>query len=443
MSEPRGPGDQGASVPLAPILAVNFIGTLGFSIVLPFLVFLVARWGGDALIYGLLGATYSAFQLLGAPVLGRLSDLHGRRKVLLASQLGTLASWAVFLVAFFLPETPVPLSGGATLSLPLVVLFVARAVDGATGGNVSVANAYLADITPEERRSANFGKMAVSSNLGFILGPALAGLLGATVLGEIVPVVAALAISLVASLLIAFRLPESQPCLLLADPEETSVRKVYGHEPKECYRLRSRARLTWDRLRELSGVPGLLAVYFLVMLGFSVFYVAFPMHAVRGLEWSVIDTGIFFSVMGLAMAVVQGPILDRASRRTSEAALTLGGSLVLAAGFACFVGESTPAIYAGAVLIALGNGVMWPSVLSLLSKAAGDVYQGAVQGVAGSAGAVASIAGLVAGGVLYGRLGELAFAVSAGVILVVAAVAALTVRRVPSRPRPVRRSSAA
>ncbi len=220
----RGPMAQS----LLPILSVNFVGTLGFSIVLPFLVFLVAKWGGNALIYGLLGATYSAFQLIGAPILGRWSDRYGRRKILLLSQLGTLVSWAIFLVAFLLPthaliELDSPTLGQFALTLPLIVLFVARAADGLTGGNVSVANAYLADITEEDQRSENFGKMAISGNLGFILGPAVAGLLGATIWGEVLPVVAALVVSLIASLVIAFGLKESNPCVLLHDPEPATA----------------------------------------------------------------------------------------------------------------------------------------------------------------------------------------------------------------------------
>ena len=149
--------DRG-NISLLPILSVNFVGTLGFSIVLPFLVFLVTRWGGNALIYGLMGATYSFFQLIGAPILGRWSDRFGRRKILLLSQLGTLISWLIFLTAFFLPvitisEVNFRSLGQFTITLPLIILFVARAADGITGGNVSVANAYMADITDDEHRS--------------------------------------------------------------------------------------------------------------------------------------------------------------------------------------------------------------------------------------------------------------------------------------------------
>lgn len=144
----------------------------------------------------LLGATYSVFQLIGAPVLGGWSDRIGRKKVLLVSQLGTLLSWGIFALALLLPvreivKTEPSLLGIFTLTVPLLLIFLARALDGLTGGNVSVANAYLADITDEQHRSRNFGRMSISANLGFVLGPALAGILGASVLAELLPAGAA------------------------------------------------------------------------------------------------------------------------------------------------------------------------------------------------------------------------------------------------------------
>jgi len=413
---------------LLPILSVNFVGTLGFSVVLPFLVFLVTKWGGNAFVYGMMGATYSFFQLIGAPILGRWSDRYGRRKVLLLSQIGTMLSWGIFLTAFCLPVTVISnvdsaLLGQFTLTLPLVVMFFARAADGITGGNVSVANAYLADITDESRRSENFGRMAISGNLGFIFGPALAGVLGASVYGEVLPVFAALLISLVATLIIAIGLKDTQSHVLERYPDRVSVRKVFGQEQKDCFRIKNADRVSAADILRLPGVSTLMLVYFLVMLGFSFFYIGFPIHVVQGLNWSVMDAGNFFAAFSLALIVVQGPVLARVSRRVSDRTLIVGGSLILAVGFLLLVGDTIIVIYCAAMLIALGNGLMWPTVMAVLSRVAGDTYQGAVQGFASSVGAIASIAGLILGGFLYNWVGAGVFAVSAATILVVGAVA--------------------
>lgn len=421
-------------VSLYPILTVNFVGTLGFSIVLPFLVFLVTRLGGNAFVYGVMGATYSFFQLIGAPILGRWSDRFGRKRILLLSQLGTLTAWGVFIVALLLPVTSLvdvdsTVFGAFSVTIPLAVLFFARALDGITGGNVSVANAYLADITDDADRSTSFGKMAVSSNLGFVLGPAVAGLLGVTVLGELLPVLAAFAISLIASAIIAFKLPETERCTMAVSPEQATVRRVMGQEQKECYRLAAAPKLSpWDIAR-VPNVPALLALQFLVFLAFNLFYVAFPVHAVTAIGWSLPEIGVYFSVMGLLMAGVQGPVLARAARRWSDWALAIGGSVVLAVSFLFFGSTRTAPAYAGAALLALGNGVMWPSLLAILSRATDRSMQGAVQGFASSAAAIASIAGMLIGGVLYGLFAARIFVLAAVITGMVTVLSIAIARR--------------
>jgi MFS family permease len=417
------PPDERVSI--YPILSITFVGTLGFGIVLPFLVYLVTRLGGNALIYGIMGATYSVFQLIGAPILGRWSDRFGRKRILLVSQLGTLASWAIFLGALALPVTPMfsvdsPLLGAFTITVPLAVLFFARALDGITGGNVSVANALLADITPENERAANFGKMAVSSNLGFIAGPALAGVLGATALGEVPPVVAALLISAIASFMVAFMLYEPTRCVLTADPESTqSVRQLLGPGKKACFTIASKQMATSEILR-LPSIPRLLTLHFLVFLAFNFFYIAFPVYAVSVLEWTLFETGVFFSVLSLMMVGVQGPVLSRVSKALSDRTLVVAGSAVLATSFVCFTSTNTVTLYVGAALVALGNGLMWPSLLAIISKASDSSVQGAVQGFAGSSGAIASIAGLLAGGLLFDTI-------QGGVFVLAAVVAGVVV----------------
>ncbi len=395
-------------VSLFPILLVNFIGTLGYSIILPFLIILVIRFGGDELMYGIMGATYSFFQLIGAPILGNWSDRYGRKKILLLSQAGTFLAWVLFIVALLIPDTELfhmnTSSGSFLLTMPLLILFLARALDGITGGNVSVANAYLADVTSEDDRKQNFGKMAAAANLGFIIGPAMAGVLGATVFGELLPVTAAMLISLAAIFVIAFIMPESKPCVLSGQVDEKRINKVFGQEQKDCYKLAGSEKVSFKSVLRLKHIPFMLLLYFLIFLAFNFFYVAFPIHAIQGLKWSLLKLGFFFSVMGLILVLVEGPVLSKISGKYSDGILTVAGSILLAFSFFLFTNENEILIFAGVILFSSGNGIMWPSFLSHLSKVAGQKYQGAVQGFASSAGSLASIIGLIAGGFIYGLL---------------------------------------
>ena len=409
---------------LLPLLLITFIGTLGFSIVLPFLVFLVIDLGGNAIVYGILSATYPAFQLIGAPFLGRSSDIYGRKKILLLSHGGTLAGWIIFLIALFLPVNNLfnidsTIIGTFAITLPLVALFLARAIDGLTGGNVSVADAYVADISSDENRSKNFGKMAISSNLGFIVGPALAGILGATVYGEVLPVLAALILSLVVLVVIVFTLKETKCSILMKIPEKNDVGRVFSFESKECYKTANPKRLKFRDVFKLKYISFLLVLYFLIFLGFNIFYTSFPIHAVNELGWTVTQMGIFYAVLSGTMVLVQGPILRKALKKFSEEQLVIIGSLILGTNFILLVSSDIILIYGAAVLFAVGNGLMWPPVMSILSNRAGTVYQGTVQGVANSFASLASIIGLMMGGLLYNMLGATTFLISAGVIFTV------------------------
>ncbi len=401
---------------------MNFIGTLGFSIVLPFLVFVVTKFGGNALIYGVMGAVYPAFQLIGAPILGKWSDIYGRKKILFLSQSGTVVGWIIFIIALFVPVTVFSvinssLLGVFSLTLPLILLFLSRAVDGITGGNISVANAYLADITDEKNRNKNFGKMSVSSNLGFIAGPALAGILGSTTHGELIPIITATALSLLTALLIQFYLPESMPKVFKEG--HTDIKKVMGFENKECYDDKSKHKITLKDVFKIPYVSYILVLYFLIFLGFNFFYTAFPVHATEKLHWSIGEMGAFYSALSLLMVIVQGPVLSFASKKISESVLIISGNFILGINFLMLLSENAYIIYSSTAFFALGNGLMWPSVLSLLSKAAGRKYQGTVQGIASSMGSLASIIGLILGGILYSAIGAMTFLVSACTIYLV------------------------
>lgn len=412
---------------LFPILLVNFVGTLGFSIVLPFLIFLVMKFGGDAIVYGLLAATYPAFQLIGSPILGRWSDTFGRKRVLLLSNVGTSVGWILFLFALFLPAEKsfsinIESIGTFVVIVPLFILFLARAIDGITGGNISVANAYLSDLSSDESRSKNFGKMAISSNLGFILGPALAGILGGTIFGSILPVLAALILSLVTIIVIGLLLRESKPIPSSKEilvPEKTTIRKVFSQECRETYSTVNTTKPRFQDVFKLRHISFLLVLYFLIFLGFNIYYAVFPTHAANDLKWSITQLGIFYAVLSGIMVLVQGPVLRKALKKFSEEKLVFIGSLILATNFILFVSNNIFAVGGAVILFAVGNGLMWPSFMSILSRRAGSKLQGAVQGVAGSFGGLASIVGLTLGGFLYNSIGVASFLISAGVILVV------------------------
>jgi MFS family permease len=351
------------------------------------------------------------------------------------SNVGTSVGWILFLFALSLPSEKsfsidIYFLGTFVINIPLLVLFLARAIDGITGGNISIANAYLADLSSDRTRSKNFGKMAISSNLGFILGPALAGILGGTIYGAILPVLAALILSLVTLIVIYFLLRESKPSSEeILVPEEGTIRKVFSQECREPYSTVStkKPRL-WDVFK-LKHISFLLVLYFLIFLGFNIYYAAFPTHAANDLKWSVTQLGIFYAVLSGIMVLVQGPILRKALKKFSEEKLVVIGSLILGTNFILFVSNNIVSVSGAVILFAVGNGLMWPSFMSILSRRAGSKLQGAVQGVAGSFGGLASIVGLSLGGFLYNSIGGATFLISAGVILVVFVMSFLLLKK--------------
>ena len=274
-----------------PILAVHLFGTLGFSLAIPFLVFIVDDLGGATWTYGLLGATYSAFQFVGAPVLGRWSDRTGRRPVLVASQAGTLAAWLLFLVALSLPVQSIITIAGATLTVPLLLVFAARALDGATGGNISVANAYVADLTrntPQLRQVA-FGRMGMAASLGFVIGPAAAGLLGGTSWGPRLPIAIAAAMAAVTTfaIIVWLREPGGRCPKNLEAP--TALEAGLNQQAKPCDRA-PQSSISLATLRR-GPVAAILVATFVVFLGFNFFYASFPVHAMQSYGWDTEQLG--------------------------------------------------------------------------------------------------------------------------------------------------------
>ncbi|WP_435625750.1 MFS transporter [Flagellimonas sp.] len=420
-----------------PILLVNFIGILGYSLVIPILIFIVTDFGGNGFIYGILGAMYPFFQFIGAPILGKLSDRIGRKKVLMISQMGTFVAWTLFLIAFAIPEIPLwsqttDLTGNYIMTLPLVVIFLARIFDGFTGGNISVANAYMSDISTDEDRSKNFGRMGASTSLGFVLGPAFAGILASTLLGEVLPLLLAALISLIAIFVINFRLEESVPCVV--DTKGVSLRNVrrfFQVEHKDCYTeghedIQGESSKGFKRILKIDGVKPLYLVYFLTFFGFSLFYAGLPIYANALLRWSAIDLGIFLAYSSLLMILVQGPLLGSLSKKINSRVLIVLGAIILSSSFFLLSTTNIILLYLANTLLSLGNGLMWPSFLALLSSLGSKNTQGAIQGYGTSMGSIASMLGLIAGGMLFERITTMVFTFGAFVFIIIVFVMIFT-----------------
>jgi len=409
---------------MAALYAIGFLSSLGFSIVIPFLVFLVTRFGGNAFVFGAIGAAFWAAQFVGSSWLGPLSDRIGRKRVLVNCQLGALAAWAVFLVAVYVPrvvlgDVDTALTGAFTITLPLALIAIARVTDGLFNGSVSVANAYMADATTGQARKIGFARLGVANNLGFVIGPVIAGLLARTQLGMVVVVGLALVLSGVAAALARFLLPDAPPRpatpLEVAQVGGVATHKLLGGGCREPVDHPPSALRTVLRI---AAVRPMIALYFLVFLGFSIFTAALPIHAATDLGWSSSELGVLFTALALALVATESVLLPALASRISDSVLGAAGSALVAFGYVLMVTRSSPALYTGAILYGVGNGLSWPSYLSILARSGPAQLQGTVQGVASSAGSLASVIGTLTSGVLYEAIGPTTFFVSAAALVI-------------------------
>jgi DHA1 family tetracycline resistance protein-like MFS transporter len=430
---------SGPAFDVTPLYLIAFLSSLGFSIVIPFLVFLVTQYGGNGFVLGALGAAFWSAQLFGAPWLGALSDRIGRKRVLFFSQLGAMVSWAIFLGALLAPRVELAhidtrLTGAFTLTLPLVLIMVARASDGLFNGSISVANAYLSDVTTEDQRKVGYARLGAATNLGFVVGPLISGLLARSGRGVIAVVVVAIALSATAAGLVHLRLPgvPAQPAtpIEVARAGGVKVHKLLGGGCREHMRTPRRGARAVLAIPELRPM---IALYFLVYLGFSMFTAALPIHAATELGWTSSRLGVLYTVIAVSLVATETLVLPRLTRHTSEGILGTVGCAMVMVCYLLMTGRSDAALFTGAILYGLGNGLMWPSYLSLLARTGPRTLQGTVQGVGGGAGSLASILGTLTGGVLFETIGATTFYVSAGALAVATLVFFAVTRETTTR----------
>ena len=376
---------------LAAIFCVVFIDLIGFGIVIPVLPLYAERFGASALVIGLLLAIYSVMQTLFAPVLGRWSDRIGRRPVLLMSVLGSSAGFLLM---------------GWANGLPL--LFLARIIDGITGGNISTAQAYIADITPPSQRSRGMGLIGAAFGLGFIFGPAIGGIMSRISLSA--PFYFAAGLAAVNAVAIFFFLPES-------------LAKEHQHQA----RRRSPVR---DLFQEAKGssLRVVLGIYFLTTVAFSLLTATYPLFAARRFDYQAEQVGYLFACMGLLGAVIQGGMMGWLGRFFREATLARAGMLLLAGGFFSLpFCRDTGSFFLATGILAAGHSLVVVPLNGLASRSSGPTAQGRVLGLMQSSASIGRIAGPVMGGCLLhwdstrlpAQFGRSAFG-AAGVLVVMA-----------------------
>ena len=357
------------------IFLIIFVNLLGFGIILPLLPYYVESFGAGAITIGLITATYSLFQIISAPILGDLSDRYGRRPVLVISVFGTALSFGLL---------------GIANSIPL--LFLSRIIDGATGGNISTAQAYIADITTKENRTQGMGIMMAAFSLGFILGPALGGML--SVYGYAVPAFVAGGVALFATILAYFFLPESHK----VDKTKNNIAK------KKKFVIFS-FRDFFDALTH-PEIGLMLSISFMTMFAFSLMQGTFALFTEHSLHLTAKTNGLIFAYLGLVGIIVQLFLLKQILKRITEHRATIISITLLAISLALIALSTNLTILLLAVtLLALGNAVSRPLIAGHISKLTPDSEQGNVAGMNQSVGSVARLIGPLLGTFLYSQIG--------------------------------------
>ena len=370
---------------LFSIILVVFIDLLGFSLILPLLPYYAETFQANQTVTGILIASYALMQLIGAPILGRLSDRFGRRPVLLVSVFGTFLG---FLLLGF--------------ANALWMLFASRILDGLTGGNLSVAQAYISDVTDEKSRSKGLGMVGAAFGLGFIIGPVTGGLLSQW--GYAVPAFAAAAISFINLILIYAWLPES-----LTDEKRSQMTE-------------KRPAITLNALlvafqRPFTG--SILITRFFFGLAFAILQTIFGLYALAKFNLTARETGFVLTYVGVLSVIMQGFLVGRLTSRYRED-LLISISVVLM-GFALLGWAFAPSVlwlYITTTPIALAGGLLNTLLSSTLTKAVAPQEIGGILGLSSAVESSTRLIAPILGGVLLQQVGTWAPGVFGALVMV-------------------------
>jgi DHA1 family tetracycline resistance protein-like MFS transporter len=361
--------------PLLVIFITVFIDLIGFGIVIPVLPFYVegTKFNASPSTVGLLFASYSIMQLVFTPILGRLSDRYGRRPILLISLIGTGVGFLIL--------------GFATT---LWMLFAGRIIDGISGGNISTAQAYIADITTPENRAKGMGLIGAAFGMGFIFGPAIGGVLSRW--GMHVPFLFAAGLAFANALLLYFTLPET------VTPDHPARASAASGRWKQLAQALNQSRLAF-----------ILLIYFLSITAFSIMTTTFGLFTMYRFGYDAHDTGWLFVFVGVIGAVIQGGLIGKLVKAFGELPLVVVGALLFAVSLVMipFTGPQTGlwTLLAVGATFSIGNSLSGPALMGLASKSAGRGEQGGVLGITQSVASLSRTIGpLIASYLIYSAI---------------------------------------
>jgi multidrug resistance protein len=376
--------------PLGIVFTTVVIDLVGFGIVLPILPLWAEEFGASPTQIGLLTASYAVAQLLFAPLWGRLSDRYGRRPVILASLAGSAV--AALLIG---------------LAQALVLLWLARVLQGVAGASYAAAQAYVADVTTARDRARGMGLIGAAFGLGFILGPAIGAVFSAV--DDRLPFFVAAGLAAL-NLAIAYRrLPES-------------LRPGAQRAPTPRLEVVRRALSS----RELGP---LVWLSFVATFAFVAMETTFALFGERRFDYGAVEIGALFTFIGVMAAVAQGLLVGRLAERFGEVRVMIAGLAGTAVGLLLVaVSESLWVLLPGLAVLAVGSGLVFAATTALISLTAGEGEQGTVLGLTASVGGAARIAGPVIGTLLFQHAGIASPLILGAVLFALCAVGALRLR---------------
>ena len=378
-----------------------FMDLIGFGMVIPFLPFYAREYHASGFVVGAIVGVYSIMQFFFAPVWGRLSDRYGRRPVILMSLATSCCGYLLF-----------------SMSRGIGLLFLSRVIAGAGGANIGTAQAYITDVTAPEERARYMGLIGAAFGAGFILGPPLsvaAWTVGAHfhVHDNFFPGVVASTLSFIALAIAFTSLGESKPPDLVPR----------GSRPPQF------DTKIWSEVFSHALLGAAISALFLTLLGVSGMETSVTLHARDRFNFQQKDMAYFFLFMGIIVVIIQGALIGKFAKRLGEKTLVVIGTVAFTIGFAAVPSIwRVPLLYGVAFFIAIGQGLTYPSLTSLVSKAAPPQDRGSILGLATSVGSLARFVGPIFSGYLYDLAGARGAFYGAAVLTLISCIVSTTLK---------------